>query len=298
MPRTPRSTPAARAAKPLRNQPPRAAKKAAAKGRSSAGGKARASTSGKPRSAAKPRAPTPKLRERAAQIHARFERAIPTPHVELKFESPWQLLVAVILSAQSTDRNVNRVTPELFARWPTPARLAAAPQEAVEQVILSTGFFRNKTKSIRAAGAMIAERFGGEVPRTMEEMLELPGVARKTANVVLGSAHGVPSGITVDTHAIRVSNRLGLTKHEDPVKIETDLCALFPRDRWIQTGHRFVLHGRHVCTARDPQCGRCPLNELCPARQATPGGSWEERADDEARQMAALADGFVKIATQ
>ena len=245
--------------------------------------------------AKKPRPPSPKLRERAAAIHRRFERAIPTPHVELLFQDPWQLLVAVILSAQSTDRTVNRVTPELFGRWPTPARLAAAPQEAVEKVILSTGFFRNKAKSIRAASGMLVERFGGQVPRTMEEMLELPGVARKTANVVLGSAHAVPSGITVDTHAIRVANRLRLTKHDDPVKIEVDLCSLFPRERWIVTGHRFVLHGRHLCVARDPDCPRCPLNEPCPSRQARPEGSWEERADAEARRMAELARGFVHI---
>jgi endonuclease III len=247
------------------------------------------------RKAKKPRPPPARLRERAAAIHARFERAIPTPHVELKFEGPWQLLLAVILSAQSTDRTVNRVTPELFGRWPTPARLAAAPQESVEKVILSTGFFRNKAKALRAASAMLVERFKGEVPKTMEEMLELPGVARKTANVVLGSAHGVPSGITVDTHAIRVANRLRLTKHQDPVKIELDLCALFPRDRWIVTGHRFVLHGRHLCTARDPECPACPLNELCPAREAPPAGGWEERAGGEAARMAALAQGFVRI---
>lgn len=240
----------------------------------------------------KPRSRSPKLLAHAKEVHARLSAANPTPHVELRFEDPWQLLVATILSAQSTDKMVNSVTPILFARWPSPAALAQAPQEAVEEVVKSTGFFRNKSKAIRAASAALVERHGGEVPRTMEELLVLPGVARKTANVVLGSAHGVSSGITVDTHAMRVSQRLRLTRHDDPEKIEADLCALFPKEDWIRTGHRLVLHGRYICVARKPRCAQCPLNELCPAAEEEPQGSWRERAEVEARQMDSRAEGF------
>jgi endonuclease-3 len=222
-------------------------------------------------------------------------RAIPQPHVELTFQNPWQLLVAVILSAQSTDRRVNLVTPELFRRWPTPAALAAAAAEEVEAVIQSTGFFRNKTKAIRGASSLLGERFGGEVPRTMPELLELPGVARKTANVILGSALGVTSGIATDTHVMRVSRRLGLTAEEAPEKIETDLCQLFPRQRWVAMGHRLLLHGRYVCTAKAPACPDCPLNELCPSRLAEPHGTWQERARHEASAMEARAREFVRL---
>jgi endonuclease-3 len=238
------------------------------------------------------RGPSPKRREQAAQVGERLGKAIPTPHVELHFTDPWRLLVAVILSAQSTDKMVNRVTPEVFKRWPAPERLAAAPQEQVEEVIKSTGFFRNKSKSIREMSRMIAERFGGTVPRTIEEMLELPGVARKTANVVLGAAYGVPSGITVDVHAARVSQRLGLTKEKLPEKIEQDLCALFDPKDWILIGHRFVLFGRYVCTARAPRCADCPLNEVCPSREADPTGKWHDRAGAVAREMDSRAEGF------
>jgi endonuclease-3 len=242
--------------------------------------------------ASKPRAPSPKLREAAKEIHARLSRAIPTPHIELHFESPWQLLVAVILSAQSTDKMVNKVMPEVLARWPVPTALGNASQEEVETVVKSTGFFRNKAKAIREMSRKVAERHGGKVPRTMEEMLELPGVARKTANVVLGAAYGVGVGITVDVHASRVSQRLGLTQEKLPEKIELALCALFPEDDWIRVGHRFVLFGRYVCTARKPDCERCPLNELCPSREAEPAKRWTERADAVAREMASRADTF------
>jgi endonuclease-3 len=187
------------------------------------------------------------------------------------------------LSAQSTDKGVNRVTPVLFARYPTPAALAAAPQEEVEVVVKSTGFFRNKAKAIREASRRIVEQHGGAVPRTLEALIELPGVARKTANVVLGTAYRIPSGMTVDTHAGRVSRRLGLTKHGDPVKVEQDLCALFPQSSWIDMGHRFVLHGRYVCLAIKPRCASCPLSEVCPAREHEPEGRWTARADAESQ---------------
>jgi endonuclease III len=238
------------------------------------------------------RAPSARARDKAAQVQERLARAIPRPHVELRFQNAWQLLVATILAAQSTDRTVNRVMLEVLRRWPDPASLAKAPQEEVEQVILSTGFFRNKAKAIRAASAVIADRFGGQVPRTMDEMLELPGVARKTANVVLGAAYGVPSGIVVDTHAQRVAHRLGLARQDTPEKVEEALCGLFPRDEWIRVSHRLVLHGRHVCTSRAPRCEICPLNEICPSREAPPRGSWEERAEAMAREMESRAESF------
>jgi endonuclease-3 len=198
------------------------------------------------------------------------------------------LLVATILSAQSTDRTVNSVTPALFARFPTPAALAAASQEEVEALVFRTGFYRNKAKAIRGAATAIVERFGGEVPRTLDELVTLPGVARKTANVVLGTAFGIPGGIAVDTHAGRVARRLDLTSHDDPEKVEADLCALFPVDDWTATGHRLVLHGRYVCLARKPRCTACPLYELCPSRSSDPAvGTWEQRADEEGRLVLA-----------
>jgi endonuclease-3 len=225
----------------------------------------------------------------------RLAQAISRPHVELRFENAWQLLVASILAAQSTDRTVNRVMPELLRRWPGPVALARAPQEEVEKVVLSTGFFRNKSKAVRAASAAIADRFGGEVPRTMEEMLELPGVARKTANVVLGAAYGVASGIVVDTHVQRVAHRLRLTRQITPEKIEDVLCGLFPRQEWIRISHGLVLHGRHVCTARAPRCEECPLNEVCPSHQAPPRGTWSERARAIAAEMESRAESFSRV---
>lgn len=235
-----------------------------------------------------------KLRGDAAAVLERFERAIPSPHVELAFEDPWQLLVATILAAQSTDRTVNRITPLLFARWPTPVALAAADIDEVEALIKPTGFFRNKTKSIRGASQMLVERFGGLVPRTMPELLEVPGVARKTANVVLGAAYGIAAGIVTDTHAMRVAQRLELTREEAPEKIEADLCRQFPERSWIAMSHRLVLHGRYLCTARAPDCPRCPLNEVCPSRQARAEGPWQRRADDEAAEIASKSGSFVR----
>lgn len=228
------------------------------------------------------------------ELLERLLAAIPDPHVELHFRDPWTLLVAVILSAQSTDRTVNLVTPELFRRWPTPRALAEAAQEEVELVVKSTGFFRNKAKAIRAASRMLLERFSGSVPRTLEELIEVPGVARKTANVVLGAAYGVTSGIVTDTHAMRVAQRLALTREEAPEKIEADLCRVFDRAHWIALSHMLVLHGRHLCTARAPACSRCTLNELCPARLSPPEGNWHERARQEADDMAERSLGFVR----
>lgn len=227
-----------------------------------------------------------------AALLERFAAAIPDPHVELAFGDPWQLLVAVILSAQSTDRNVNRVTPVLFRRWPTPEALAQAPQEEVEAVVKSTGFFRVKAKSIRGASQLLVERFGGRVPRTLDELIQVPGVARKTANVVLGAAYGITSGIVTDTHAMRVAQRLGLTQEQTPEKLERDLCRQFPESSWIALSHQLVLHGRHWCTARSPRCAQCAFNELCPARQAAAEASWQARAAAEAELMDELSEGF------
>ncbi len=221
------------------------------------------------------------VQERASEVRKRLARAMPEPQCELTHQSPWQLLVATILSAQSTDRMVNRVTPQLFARYPTPEKLAAAEQSEVEALVKATGFFRNKAKSIREASRLIVERHAGQVPRTLEQLVELPGVARKTANVVLGTAYGIASGITIDTHAGRVARRLGLTKHSDPVKVERDLCGLWPKTSWVDMGHRFVLHGRYVCVAIKPRCASCPLSELCPASEAEGQGRWTQRADQE-----------------
>jgi endonuclease-3 len=231
----------------------------------------------------------------AAAVLERLSRAIPNPHVELAFDNAWQLLIAVILSAQSTDKRVNLVTPEVFRRWPNPAALAAADTSEVEEVIKSTGFFRNKTRAITQASALLVSRFGGDVPRTLDELVEVPGVARKTANVVLGAAHRIASGIVVDPHAGRVAQRLGLTRELQPEKIEADLCAHFPSEHWIGMSHRLVLHGRYVCTARSPACVDCPLNEVCPSRLVPPEATWEQRAEQQARDMALRSEGFSRV---
>ena len=224
--------------------------------------------------------PTAKAAVPAAPVDAVLERlsaAIPEPYCELDFTSPWTLLIATILSAQSTDKTINSVTPGLFAKWPTPAALAAAPRAEVEEAVHKTGFFRNKAKAIQECSLLLVERHGGEVPRTMEELVALPGVARKTANVVLGTAYRIPAGIATDTHVMRVSQKLLLTTATKPEKIEQDLCALLPQDQWTDGGHRILLHGRYVCLAKGPQCGQCPLNELCPSRELPPIGSIAER---------------------
>lgn len=207
----------------------------------------------------------PAERERITRILDLLDELYPNAHCELNFTNPFELLVAVVLSAQCTDDRVNQVTPALFARFPDPPALMRSDVAELEGLIRSTGFFRNKAKNIRDAAKKIVEKFGGEVPRTMDELLTLPGVARKTANVVLGTAYGIPSGIAVDTHVQRLSQRLSMTKHEDPVKIEKDLLELWPRERWIMSGHRLIWHGRRVCFARKPSCGTCRLAPLCPS---------------------------------
>jgi endonuclease III len=202
---------------------------------------------------------------RAPEILTRLMAAYPDARCALEHRNAFELLCATILSAQCTDARVNLVTPALFARYPTPAALARATPADVEAIIKSTGFFRNKTKSlIGMARALVADH-GGEVPRTMEELRVLPGVGRKTANVILGNAYGINEGITVDTHVTRLSRLLGLTRHDDPVKIEQDLMALVPRDHWGLISHLLIFHGRQVCIARRPRCADCVLSDICPS---------------------------------
>jgi len=206
-----------------------------------------------------------KLAERAGLIFKRLAREYPDATCALDYHNPFELLCATILSAQCTDVRVNKVTPHLFARYPTPQALAAADPADVQEIIKSTGFFRNKTKSlIGMAQALVAEH-GGRVPRSMEELRPLPGVGRKTANVVLGNAYGINEGVTVDTHVARVSGRLGLTREDDPARIELDLIRLFPRKDWALLSHLFIFHGRQVCIARRPRCEACVLNDICPS---------------------------------
>jgi endonuclease-3 len=227
----------------------------------------------------------------ANDVRRRLVKAMPEPRCELEHRNAFELLIATILSAQSTDKMVNKVTPPLFARYPTPAALAAAEPADLEDAIRATGFFRNKSKAIRAASQRIVDEYGGTVPKTMEEITTLPGVARKTGNVVLGTAYRIATGITVDTHAGRVARRLKLTKHEDPLRVEGDLCAVFPKASWIDMGHRFVLHGRYVCLARKPRCADCPLNEVCRSAEAKPVGSWGARAAREGELVEARGAG-------
>jgi endonuclease-3 len=203
---------------------------------------------------------------RIAEILNHLDRMYPQATCALSHRTPWELLVATILSAQCTDKRVNEVTPALFAKYPTPRDFAAVKPEVLANDIRSTGFFNNKAKSIVGAAQRVVHEFGGAVPRSMEEMLTIPGAARKTANVVLGTAYGIPSGVVVDTHVSRIAQRLDLTKHTDPVKIEQDLIKIVPQERWIQFSHQIILHGRALCMARAPECGRCDLNPLCYAK--------------------------------
>jgi endonuclease-3 len=207
--------------------------------------------------------------KRVAAILAKLDEAYPNAICELKHQNAFQLLISTILSAQCTDVRVNQVTETLYKKYPSPKAFAYATPSELEQDIHPTGFFRNKTKSVMGASKAIIEKFGGEVPRTMEEMLTLPGVARKTANVVLGTAYGIPSGIVVDTHVQRLSNRLDLTRNEDPKKIEQDLMQVIPQNKWIQFSHQLIWHGRRVCQARKPKCGECNMEALCYAKDNT-----------------------------
>ena len=208
-------------------------------------------------------------RQRALLTVERLRELYPEAYTELVFSEPYQLLVATILSAQSTDKTVNSVTPKLFARWPGPAELAGADPVEVEGLIMPTGFFREKTKAIRGAAAALVERFEGEVPARLEDLVTLPGVGRKTANVILGVAFGVP-GLAVDTHVNRLANRLRLTDSRDPVQIEKDVCAVVPADEWAGLGLRLILHGRRICVARRPLCEQCALNDFCPSSLTRP----------------------------
>jgi endonuclease-3 len=198
-----------------------------------------------------------------------LEAAYPDATCELRYENAWQLLIATIMSAQCTDAVVNIVTEVLFQKYATPKELAYANPGDVEQIIRPTGFFRNKTKSIMGASKKIVEEFGGEVPRTMEQLLTVPGAARKTANVVLGTAFGIASGVVVDTHVMRLSSRLDLTKNTEPKKIELDLMKIIPQDRWIKFSHQLIWHGRRVCVARKPRCVDCSLEKVCYSKDKT-----------------------------
>ena len=204
-------------------------------------------------------------KQRALEILIRLKRLYPDAPCTLDYETPVQLMVATILSAQCTDARVNLVTPELFRRFPDAAALAGADVAELENLVRSTGFYRNKAKNIQAACQMIMTEFGGQVPRMMEDLLRLPGVARKTANVVSAHAYSVNLGVTVDTHVKRLTYRLGLTKNTDPVKIERDLMKLIPQPDWENWSIRIIYHGRAVCMARNPQCDRCELADLCPS---------------------------------
>ncbi|NLG61733.1 MAG: endonuclease III [Candidatus Cloacimonetes bacterium] len=204
-------------------------------------------------------------RARVEEILRRLHAAYPDAKCSLDFRNPYELLVATILSAQCTDERVNMVTPELFRRYPTPEDLAAARQEDVEEIIKSTGFFRNKAKSLLGMANAVVDRHDGRIPDGMEELVRLPGVGRKTANVVLGNAYHKNEGIVVDTHVTRVSNRLGLTKNTDAVKIENDLIPLVPREEWTNVSHLFIYHGRAICKAPTPRCEECMLTDICPS---------------------------------
>lgn len=211
----------------------------------------------------RPPAVDPALKRRAGRIVRALAAAYPEALCALNHSSPFQLLAATILSAQCTDERVNLVTPELFRRYPTANELAAAEQEDVERIVQSTGFFRAKAANLIGMARGLVERHGGELPRTLEELIALPGVGRKTANVVLGTAFGIASGVVVDTHVKRITRLLGLTTSSTPEQIEQDLIALLPREEWVNFSHRLIHHGRRVCIARRPQCDACPLRKPC-----------------------------------
>jgi len=207
--------------------------------------------------------------ERLQKIFSALDELFPQAQCALRHENAFQLLVATILSAQCTDERVNKVTPGLFQKYPTPQDFAALPQPALEEEIRSTGFFRNKARNIIGTATKLVADFGAQVPRTMEEMLTLPGVARKTANVVLGTAYGIPTGVVVDTHVFRIANRLKLSKQKTPEKVEQDLIKLVPQERWISFGHQMIWFGRKICQARKPLCATCPLEFTCDSRDKT-----------------------------
>ena len=210
--------------------------------------------------------PSAALRRRTTQILAILKRTYPDAHCALHFTTPLQLLIATILSAQCTDERVNQVTPALFARCPDAASLAAISQKELEKIIHSTGFYRAKARSLRSCAASLVAEHGGKVPRTMEALHQLAGVGRKTANVVLGNAFGLAEGVVVDTHVGRLSRRMGLTRHLDPVKVESALVRLIPKEDWTLVSHLLIAHGRKRCNARKPDCTQCEVKKLCPQR--------------------------------
>jgi endonuclease-3 len=228
----------------------------------------------KPRGASTAEAKTRKLGgdlapERIAGILRGLDEAYPNAVCALNHKTPWELLVATILSAQCTDVRVNMVTPELFRRFPTPAAMAKAPIPELEDLIRTTGFFRNKAKSIKGAAQAVVERFGGEIPRTLAELITVPGAARKTANVVLGVSYGLAEGVVVDTHVFRIARRLSLAKGDTPQKVEEELMRVLPREKWIDFSHQVIYHGRQVCVARNPKCSICNLEPLCHSKDKT-----------------------------
>jgi endonuclease-3 len=202
------------------------------------------------------------------EVYKRLRKLYPDAHCELDFRTPLQLLIATILSAQCTDKRVNMVTPAVFAKYPTAGDLAAADPTELEELIRPTGFFRNKTKSLIGMATAVSENHGGEVPRTMDELVQLPGVGRKTANVILGNAFETNAGVVVDTHVSRVSLRLGITTTADPIKAEQELMQKFPRKNWAMLSHLLIFHGRRICVARVPKCPVCALNDICPSSRA------------------------------
>jgi endonuclease III len=234
-------------AKSTNARPTLTKRKSAGRGRSARGGKLPTQTP-----------------EYAAQVVKGLKKEYPSATCALVHDTPFELLIATILSAQCTDERVNVVTKVLFAKYDTPAKLAALPLPQLEKAVQSTGFFRNKAKNIHDCCVKLVTEHGGQVPQDLESLVKLPGVGRKTANVVLGTAYRIPSGVVVDTHVGRLSGRLGLTQHEDPVKIEQDLMTLLPESEWIDFSHRMIWHGRQVCKARKPDCERCALNPICP----------------------------------
>ena len=207
--------------------------------------------------------------ERVAAILDALQRTYPDAVCALNHRNAWELTVATILSAQCTDARVNIVTPGLFEAYPTPRDMAQATPEALQEILASLSFFRQKSKSLVGAAKIVTEEFGGAIPQTMEEMLRIPGAARKTSNVVLGSWYRIPSGIVVDTHVLRLSRRLELTRNDDPVKVERDLMAIVPQDRWIDFAHELIHHGRQICEARKPKCDACSLETLCNSNDKT-----------------------------
>jgi endonuclease-3 len=235
------------------------------------GAKARTIAQGEPMAPKVKRGVTknPLAPERVTAILDGLRKTYPDAVCALNHRSAWELTVATILSAQCTDVRVNLVTPELFRLFPTPVAMAVASLPELEELIRTTGFFRNKAKSIQGAGRVVIEEFAGQVPRTMEEMLRIPGVARKTANVVLGSWYGIAVGVVVDTHVLRLSRRLELTKQDDPVKVEQDLMRVVPQKDWIDFSHEMIFHGRQICVARTPRCANCTLERVCNSAEKT-----------------------------